>query len=52
MKYTGIFSLNQSNGGTQELNTYTDTVESFCKWIAVISLKMRNSYKLIKIEKI
>ena len=48
--YKGTFQLPPS-GGTGSF-TYFDTVDSYFKWAAKIELKMRNTAKMIKVEKI
>ena len=48
--YKGTFQL-PPNGGVGKF-TYLDTVESPFKWVAKIKLKMRNTAKMIKIERL
>lgn len=55
-KYIGTFSINGTNTNgldtiiDKQKNIYTDEIESSCKFIAKIRLKIRNSATLIKIE--
>ena len=48
--YKGIFQL-PANGAVGRF-TYIDTVDSYFKLMAKIALKMRNTARMIKVEKI
>ena len=48
--YKCIFQL-PTNGAVGRF-TYIDTIDSYFKWTAKIELKMRNTAKLIRVEKI
>ena len=49
-KFKGTFQL-PVNGAVGRF-TYIDTVYSYFKWTAKIELKIRNSSRMIKIERI